>query len=71
MGEIAIPNVGWLGWHNEDYGCILALRKAGDEALFASQSKKSPLRWVPITEFQFEPSCIATPKDVRRRDLEA
>ena len=53
---------GLIGSIGEESGAVLALRKGGDEALFASRDKK-PCRWVPVTEFCVDPDTIATVED--------
>lgn len=54
-------------------GAIVALRKGGDEALFARNDDEEddkgnykhlePLRWIPISEFCASPVAIATEDD--------
>ncbi len=47
----------------DNSGSILAFRKGGDEALFASWdgSKDVPMVWIPISEFSPDPESIMPP----------
>lgn len=54
-----IPEDGLPGSVGEEQGVGLALRKGGDEVLFASADAK-PMRWVPVTEFTCDPDVLDT-----------
>ncbi len=47
------------GFVGSETGIGIALRKEGEEILFASK-QNSPLRWVPIEEFTPDPAGILT-----------
>lgn len=53
----------------EDPGAILALRKGGDEALFASRSGRA-LAWMPVGGFVVDPETILTPEDLGEEIVE-
>jgi hypothetical protein len=70
MNEITWIPGGLIGSIGEEAGAVLALRKGGDEALFASRDKK-PCRWVAITEFSVDPDTIALVEDEYEEEEEA
>lgn len=53
-------------------GAILALRKGGEEALFAcsEDDSKIPAAWIPIAEFVVSPLAIATEEDFLEPEVE-
>lgn len=59
MDVVWIPEDGLPGSVGEEQGVGLALRKEGDEILFASAAEK-PCRWVSITEFVVDPEVLDT-----------
>lgn len=63
---------GLLGWVNRptgiaEGGAALVLSADGSSLLFASR-EAAPLRWVPISEFVFDPAAIAETDALRRRE---
>jgi len=63
----AIPGVRILGEEELEDGSMVALRKGGDEILFASwenDEKEHPkgMVWIPVSEFSPDPEAIRPPE---------
>jgi len=64
MPDPALIIPGWIGCTANELGAALALRKDGNEILFAPKNGR-PLRWIQTTEFVVDPGIIPSAKQIR------
>jgi len=65
---LRIMEEGLYGFVGKESGVMIALRKEGDEILFASR-ENAPLRWVSTSDFTPDPHGLLTPEEAHREHL--